>query len=259
MKKVFVSFCMAGALFGLASCGSTKSALTLSAIGGEWNIIEINGSAVVPVPGQEFPYIGFDTENGRVYGCSGCNRLMGSFDVQGKPGRIDLGNVATTRMLCADMTLEQNVLSALGQVKRYVRIGEENVALCGSSNRPLLVLQKKAPAATVADLAGRWRIRQALSLQIPAEGESKPFLNFDVNRKQLSGLAGCNRINGGFQTENDRLTFSQMACTMMACPDMTVEQHVLQALEAARRFEKRSDGSMAFYDEQNAVVMVLEK
>ena len=64
MKKVFVSLCMASVLMGLSSCASTKNAATLSSISGEWNIIEVNGTAVVPAPGQEFPYIGFDTTDG---------------------------------------------------------------------------------------------------------------------------------------------------------------------------------------------------
>ena len=78
MKKVFVSLCMAATVAGLSSCASTKNAATLSSLSGEWNIIEINGSAVVPAPNQEFPFIGFDTKTGQVYGNSGCNRLMGS-------------------------------------------------------------------------------------------------------------------------------------------------------------------------------------
>ena len=48
MKKVFVSLCMASVLMGLSSCASTKNAATLSSISGEWNIIEVNGTAVVP-------------------------------------------------------------------------------------------------------------------------------------------------------------------------------------------------------------------
>ena len=51
MKKVFVSLCMASVLMGLSSCASTKNAATLSSISGEWNIIEVNGTAVVPAPG----------------------------------------------------------------------------------------------------------------------------------------------------------------------------------------------------------------
>ena len=52
MKKVLVSLCMAGALVALSSCRSSKDAATLSSISGEWNIIEINGAAVVPAPNQ---------------------------------------------------------------------------------------------------------------------------------------------------------------------------------------------------------------
>ena len=52
MKKVLVSLCMAGALVALSSCRSSKDAATLSSINGEWNIIEINGAAVVPAPNQ---------------------------------------------------------------------------------------------------------------------------------------------------------------------------------------------------------------
>lgn len=107
MKKVFVSLCMAATLMGMSSCASTKNVATLSSLGGEWNIIEINGSAVVPAPNQEFPFIGFDTKTGKVYGNSGCNRMMGSFDVNAKPGTIDMGALGSTRMACPDMTVEK--------------------------------------------------------------------------------------------------------------------------------------------------------
>lgn len=65
---------MAAAVAVLSSCASTKNLTPVSDLGGEWNIIEINGTAVVPAPGQAFPYIGFETNTGRVYGNSGCNR-----------------------------------------------------------------------------------------------------------------------------------------------------------------------------------------
>ena len=106
MKKVFVSLCMTAAVAALSSCASTKNAASLSVLGGEWNIIEINGAVVVPAPGQAFPYIGFDTNTGKVYGNAGCNRLMGTFDMQAKPGRLELSQVGSTRMMCSDMTVE---------------------------------------------------------------------------------------------------------------------------------------------------------
>lgn len=262
MKKVFVSLCMASALIGLSSCGSTKNAATLSSIGGEWNIIEVNGTSVVPAPGQEFPFIGFDTKNGKVYGNSGCNRMMGSFDVNAKPGTISLGAMGSTRMACPDMTVENNVLSALAQVKKYKKLGKENMALCGSSNRPVIVLQKKESTVKLADLAGKWMISEAAGEAIPEGMEKQPFLEFNISEKRLHGNAGCNIINGAFQTDGENATaisFPQVISTMMACPDMEVEGRILKALNSVQTFGKLAGGGIGFYDADNNLVMVLVK
>ena len=143
MKNVFVSLCMVLTMVIASSCASTKNAATVADISGEWNIIELNGAAVVPAPGQAFPFIGFDVAQGTVYGNSGCNRMTGRFDVNAKPGTIDLGALGSTRMMCPDMTVEKNVLAALSQVKKYKKLGDDQIALCGSSKRPIAVLQKR--------------------------------------------------------------------------------------------------------------------
>ena len=259
MKKVFVSLCMASSLIGLSSCASTKNAATLSSIGGEWNIIEINGSAVVPAPGQEFPYIGFDTKSGKVFGNSGCNRLMGSFDVNAKPGTIDLGALASTRMMCPDMTVENNVLSALSKVKK---LGTENIALCGSSNRPLVVLQKKESTVKLSDLDGKWMITEAAGEAIPEGMEKQPFIEFNVAEKRLHGNAGCNIINGAIQVDEvnpSAISFPQIISTMMACPDMEVEGRITKALNSVQSFGKLAGGGIGLYDADNSLVMVLVK
>lgn len=263
MKKVFVSLCMASALVGLSSCASSRNAADLSSISGEWNIVEINGTAVVPAPGQEFPYIGFDTKTGRVSGNSGCNRMMGSFDVNAKPGTIDLGALASTRMACPDMTVENNVLSALSQVKKYKKLGKENVALCGSSNRPILVLQKRESASRLADLEGKWMISEAMGSKVlSGTTDEQPFVEFNLSEKRLHGNAGCNLINGSFQLDDDTpsaISFPQLISTMKACPDMRVEDQVLQALNSVKSFGKLAGGGIGLYDADNNLVMVLVK
>ena len=45
MRKVIVSIFIASAALVMFSCRSSKEALSLSSMNGEWNIIEINGSA----------------------------------------------------------------------------------------------------------------------------------------------------------------------------------------------------------------------
>lgn len=254
---------MAMILAALSSCASTKQAASTSALIGEWDIIEINGMAVVPAPGQTFPYVGFDATSGKVYGNSGCNRLMGTFNTAAKPGRLELGPMGSTRMMCPDMANEKNVLAALAQVKKFKRLGDNQIALCAKSlKRPILVLQKRAPQMSVADLQGRWKIVEAGGEPIPEGMENAPFLEFDTQEGRLHGNAGCNVINGGYETDESNataLSFPNVISTMMACPNMKVEQAVLQALNSVKSFGRLEDGHIGFYDESGSLVLKLLK
>ena len=263
MRKIVVSIFMAGVALALFSCGSTKDTASLSSLNGEWNIIEVNGAAVVPGQGEELPFIGFDTTTGKVFGNSGCNRMMGSFDVNTASGTIDLGRLASTRMACPDMTTEQNVLGALAQVKGYKRMGKHNMALCNASGRPVIVLAKKASDVKLSALNGEWKIVEAGGEAIPSGMEKQPFISFDVKKKTLHGNAGCNLINGGFATDKNNarfISFPGIAATMMACPDMEeVESRVLKAMNEVKSFDVLAGGGIGFYNADGALVMVLEK
>lgn len=261
MKKVsFLITCMAGLAFFMASCGSTKEIVSPTIINGEWNIIEINGSAVVPSPGKEYPSIGFDTSTGKIYGHSGCNRMMGTFDTAAKPGVLDLGEMATTRMFCPDMTMEQNVLNVLKNVKGYRPMNNGRLALTNAGNRPIVVLTAKTERLTLASLEGEWKIAEVNGEAISQTLEKKPFLNFDTAKKSLHGNAGCNMINGGF-TSNDAkensIKFPAVAATMMACPDMSVERKVLDALNEVNTFKVLTDKSVGLYNADEKMVILL--
>lgn len=261
MNRAFVSFCVAGFLVGLSSCASTKDVVAVDSLDGEWNIIEIDGTAVVPAPDQPFPFIAFDVRNGKVSGNAGCNRITGSFDTGTKPGIIDLGTLGTTRMMCPDMVVERNVLAALSKVKKYRKLGEENLALCTSSRRPVVVLQRKKPLA-LADLAGRWVIREVNGEALPDSMENRPFLEFDTVEKRVHGNAGCNVVNGGFRTDDTQPTavaFPQFITTMMACPDMEIERQILDALNGVRFFDKAGDTTLSLCDADRKTLVVLVK
>lgn len=263
MKKVFVSLCMTAAVAALSSCASTKNAASLSVLGGEWNIIEINGAVVVPAPGQAFPYIGFDTNTGKVYGNAGCNRLMGTFDTQAKPGRLELSQVGSTRMMCPDMTVEKNVLAALAQVKKFKKLNDNQLALCGKSlKRPIVVLQQRMPEVDITALEGHWAIVEAMGQAIPEGMEKAPFLEFDTKAQRMHGNAGCNIVNGGYKIDEANaasISFPQVISTMMACPDMKVEQNILQALNSTKSFGKLASGNIGFYDAEGTLVLVMKK
>lgn len=262
MKKILVSLCAVCAVFVFSSCRSSKEVITLGTLNGEWSIIEINGSAVVPDTGQDFPYIGFDTSTGKIYGNSGCNRMMGSFDRNSKPGEIDLGTIAGTRMMCPDMTLEQNILNALKNVKGYKKAGTKKMALTNANNRPVVVLEPKKTVELITSLEGEWKIVEIKGETLPAGLEKEPFIVFDLKARRIHGNASCNMINGGIVTEegNPRsLAFPAIATTMMACPNMDTEKEVLNALNSTKSFDVFANKNVALYGEDGTQLLVLKK
>ena len=262
MKKVFVSICIVGAALAMSSCRSVEKAVPLSSINGEWDIIEVNGSKVTPGESRMLPFITFDTATGRLSGNSGCNRMMGGFDVNAKPGSLELKGIAGTKMMCPDMTVENNVLNALAQVKGYKKAGKNEMYLCNASNRPVVILKKKEADVKLSVLNGEWKIKEVDGEAIPSGMEKQPFIAFDVKKKTIHGNAGCNLINGGFETNADNaksISFPGVASTMMACPDMETEGKILKAINEVRSFGVLSGGGIGLYDANNALVVVLEK
>ena len=65
-------------------------------------------------------------------------------------------------------------------------------------------------------------------------GERAPYLRFDGGR--VGGLGGCNRFGGRYETDGDRLSFSPVMSTRMACrPDlMKAEQVFLDMLSKVK-------------------------
>jgi heat shock protein HslJ len=64
-----------------------------------------------------------------------------------------------------------------------------------------------------------------------AEKQREAHFILHPAEKRVSGSGGCNRIIGGYELQGERLSFMQMAGTMMACPEgMDTERAFLVAL-----------------------------
>lgn len=89
-----------------------------------WKLIELNGKEI-PVNDNnrnEKPFISLKKTDNRVVGNTGCNSLMGSFEVEsnyGTEGEISFSQMATTRMACFDVNYEQDFLKALDECDNY--------------------------------------------------------------------------------------------------------------------------------------------
>lgn len=141
MKKSILMAAMAAAV--MLSCGSSKPAADVAALDGEWNIIEVEGSKINAGDAEEMPFLGFDSKNSNLYGCTGCNRLTGVLKADVKKGTIDFSQTGSTRMMCADMKVERMVLDALGKTTRFSVNGTDKLSLNDNNGKTVIVLQKR--------------------------------------------------------------------------------------------------------------------
>lgn len=236
---------------------------------GSWDIVQVGDEVLSP--GQEnSPFITFDLAQGRIWGNSGCNRMMGTFQTDSlQPGSLTFGAVATTRMACPNMEIENNILKALEAVRSFESVATDEtdsllaIALCDQKGKELLLLQQRPEIASAADstaLEGAWAIRTVNGASL-GETEKTPILQFTLAEHRVYGNAGCNVINGTFELDPQNpsaLTFGPMITTMMACQNMDAETAVLQALAQVQSF--RVAGEMLYLcDASGSELLSLEK
>jgi putative lipoprotein len=100
-----------------------------------WKLTSLGGSPIVTASSQREAHLILQPANRRVTGSGGCNRLSGSYQVNGD--RISLGRVASTMMACVDgMKSEKDFLKALGRVNRW-RISGQRLELLDAAGTPL--------------------------------------------------------------------------------------------------------------------------
>ena len=89
-----------------------------SPVGVEWTLVELEGQPSAPGAGGRSPTLLLSSEGSRISGFAGCNRMMGSYELEGDSIRFTA--IGTTKMACdAGMDLEQRYAAALGTVSGY--------------------------------------------------------------------------------------------------------------------------------------------
>jgi copper homeostasis protein (lipoprotein) len=117
--------------------------------------------------------------------------------------------------------------------------------------RPMLIVERFVSIAPGACSDARsaatlentyWKLmRLGLQPVTVADNQREPHFVLQSETKRVSGSGGCNRMMGRYTLDGDKLAFSQMAGTMMACPEgMDVEQAFHAALQKVTTW--RTDG-----------------
>jgi copper homeostasis protein (lipoprotein) len=83
-----------------------------------WKLVRLDGDPVVRLPDRREPHLVLHTADRRLAGSTGCNRLMGTYELDGD--RLAFGPIATTKMACpGDGGQEARLLAALEAVTTW--------------------------------------------------------------------------------------------------------------------------------------------
>ena len=100
----------------------------------------------------------------------------------------------------------------------------------------------EAPAALFAP--SYWRLTELMGQPVaaPSAGSRVPSIRFEREGGRVSGFSGCNSFSGGFtHAQGNRLRFSQMAATLMACADANVEPAFFRVLDSTDSYHVDGD------------------
>jgi heat shock protein HslJ len=125
----------------------------------------------------------------------------------------------------------------------------------------LLILMTILSAFATAAFAqaGQIGVRQWKLVQlngVTVSDSSPAYLELTADQSRFTGNAGCNRMFGAVTVRRDRVDFSNIGTTKMACADrraQRLESDFVRALENADRFERRGN-SLNLYARRRLVM-----
>lgn len=84
-----------------------------------------------------------------------------------------------------------------------------------------------------------WKLVELNGKTISRFDKNKRPIQFRLNSKEnrVNGFAGCNNFWGSFNLQDgNRISFSKMASTLMACPDLHLETELYRVLDRADNY-----------------------
>lgn len=87
-----------------------------------------------------------------------------------------------------------------------------------------------------------WKLTQINGQPVQFQGNKEPHMILKSADSTVRGFAGCNGFGGHFELlPGNRIRFSKLISTMMACPDLSLETSFLKLLEKADNYTQHGD------------------
>lgn len=131
-----------GMVLSAGKCTKTSSAEALKQMAGDtWQLSQLAGEPVTVPEGRELPNLKLDPTNNALSGFGGCNRLMGSVQLEGD--RLSFPGLGGTKMFCeGTMALEDKFTAALRDTDSFKLDGGKLTLLKGAQELATLIRAK---------------------------------------------------------------------------------------------------------------------
>lgn len=230
----------------LSSCGllqSNQNALLHKAgdLHAKWHIVSIDNKSVDKKVNGKEPIFSFDLAKNEYNAITGCNNLMGGFELKA-PNKLKFSLGISTMMACDNMDVERGLSKILPSVASY-KISNDTLSFFDSKKalKAQFKLKKEDKSAL---LQGKWEL-DYIGLTNKSLDHlftfKKPTLEFNPKELTLVGNGGCNNYSGTYTIDAHKLKFGAIASTKMACPAMEGEAAYFRNLERITSFSVDAD------------------
>ena len=257
MKRLVILIAVA------AASVSSAFGQNFAGIGGwPWQLTYVKG---ITVGNNSSAYLEVNHALTKFSGTTGCNRMFGAVDVQGR--RLDFSNIGTTKMACRDpraRRVETVLVKALEKVDRY----RQHANILELYDRDRLVLKFAVPIVPPADSEDpisledrKWTLDSIGSDPATKLGKTA-FLVFDKTKQSAGGNSSCNVFGGSYTTKGSALKIAEVVSTMRACIEderMSIERQFLDGLQKANRYEIAKGKLMLYRDKRLLLTFVGER
>lgn len=221
----------------LAACAPQAPTTGSDSIQKTWELVSLDGQEVNT---SEPVYLNFG--NNKITGQTGCNTVNGTFTVTNNT-QVRFSQLASTRMMCApaDMNVENQLLDVLKTADNFTL----------NNGKLMLNVGRRAPLAVFVEMDSNpvlntfWSLKEMNGTAVtPAANQEKEQGFMLRSNGKITGFAGCNNFFGSYSLSGkNSISFDDnMGMTMMACPDITVnEQEFSNLFRKAKRYELKGN------------------
>lgn len=220
MKNLIILFCVA-ILAVLQSCKTPQNTNTskenpdeLGNLEKKWKLIELNGTPVASESGKKSAFLELDLSKNTVSGNDGCNSFSGEVKAA-QNYRINFSKIASTEMLCQNVTIGESFLKALEIADNYT-LSNGVLSLNKARMAPLARFEEMKDNP----LEGEWELDYISGQRIAFGGlypDKKPTIRFEADQTEATGHSSCNGYGVKFEVNGNAIKFGDPRATMMAC------------------------------------------